>query len=234
MLFWKGEYVSIPQNVLQHTDTSNTELLISKTRYRSIVSFLSLCRFFVKLFSNNLLWWWQVSTNSDFLLSKFGHSMTLLCRSSQKDIIYKNLIEYGKYGCNCRSKESCPLQNKCLTPKIVYRADVKNPGVTETRFYLGATETLLNERFDNHTRDFKHPKYRNSTELSKYVRELKDAHISPVTEWSIATKVLPKTQLNFCKLCVSEKFYIIKSLNDPNLLNKKSELVNNCRHQSEL
>ena len=41
-------------------------------------------------------------------------------------------------------------------------------------------------------------------------------------------------QLNICKLCLSEKFYIIKSLNDPNLLNKKSELVNTCRHQSKL
>ena len=39
---------------------------------------------------------------------------------------------------------------------------------------------------------------------------------------SIVTKVLSKTQLNFRKLCLSEKFYIIKSLNDPNLLNKKS------------
>ena len=33
---------------------------------------------------------------------------------------------------------------------------------------------------------------------------------------------------------VSEKFYIIKSLNDPNLANKKSELVNTCHHQSKL
>ena len=41
-------------------------------------------------------------------------------------------------------------------------------------------------------------------------------------------------QLNICKLCLSEKFYIIKSLNDPNLVNKKSELVNTCRHQSKL
>ena len=73
----------------------------------------------------------------------------------------------------------------------------------------------------NLTRDFKHPKYRNSTELSKCIWELKDANISPVIEWSIVTKVLSKTQLNFCKLCLSEKFSIIKSLNDPNLLNKK-------------
>ena len=72
MLFWNGEYVSMTKNVLQHSDTSNTELLISQTRYQSIVSFLSLHRFFLKLFGNNLLWWRQLLTNSDFLLSKLG------------------------------------------------------------------------------------------------------------------------------------------------------------------
>ena len=70
------------------------------------------------------------------------------------------------------------------------------------KFYYGVTETPFKERFGNHRRDFKNSKYRNSTELSKYVWELKDAHISPVTEWSIITKVLSKTQLNFCKLYV--------------------------------
>ena len=91
----------------------------------------------------------------------------------------------------------------------MYRADVNNLTNDEKRFYLGVTETPFKERFGNHTRDFKHFKYRNSTELSKYLWELKDAHISPVMEWSILTKVLSKIQLNFCKLCLSEKFYII-------------------------
>ena len=31
-----------------------------------------------------------------------------------------NPVSITKYGCNCRSKESWQLQNKCLTPKIVY------------------------------------------------------------------------------------------------------------------
>ena len=38
-----------------------------------------------------------------------------------------------EYCCNCRFKESCPLQNKCLTNKIVYRADVKNPTNNEKK-----------------------------------------------------------------------------------------------------
>ena len=56
-------------------------------------------------------------------------------------------------------------------------------------FYLGVTEIPFKKGFGNHTQDFKHPKYRNSTELSKYIWELKDADISPVTEQSIVTKV---------------------------------------------
>ena len=44
--------------------------------------------------------------------------------SHNKNIL--NPVSNTEYGCNCRSKESCPLQSKCLTPKIVYRADVKD------------------------------------------------------------------------------------------------------------
>ena len=32
----------------------------------------------------------------------------------------------------------------------------------------------------------------------------------------------------------TEKFYIIESLDDKNLLNKKCELVSKCRHQNRL
>ena len=105
-----------------------------------------------------------------------------------------NPVSNAKYGCNCRSKESCPLQNKCLTPKIVYQADVKNVANDEKKFYLRFTEALFKERFCYNTWDFKHTKYRNSTELSIYICKLKDANISPVIEWNIVTKVLSKTQ----------------------------------------
>ena len=60
-----------------------------------------------------------------------------------------NPVSNIKYGCNCRSKESCPFQNKCLTLKIVYQAYVKN--------YLGVTETHFKERFGNHMRNSNTP-----------------------------------------------------------------------------
>ena len=126
------------------------------------------------------------------------------------------------------------MQNKCLTPKVVYRADVKNTTNDETKFYLGVAETPFKERFRNHMKEFKYDKYRNNTELSKYIWKLNDMNITPIIEWSIVKKVYSKTQLNFCKLCLSEKLYIMKSINDPNLLNKKSEFVNACHHQGKL
>ena len=147
-------------------------------------------------------------------------NISSIISSHNKNIL--NPVSNTKYGCNCRSKKSCLLQNKCLTPKIVYRADVKNVTSDEKKLYLGVTETSFKQRFGNHTQPFKHPKYRNTTELSKYMWKLKETNISLVIEWSPVTKVLSKTQINFCKLCLSEKFYITKSLNDPNLLNKKN------------
>ena len=77
--------------------------------------------------------------------------------------------------------------NECLIPKIVHRADVKNLTNDEKKFYVRVTETPFKERFGNHTRDFKYTKYKNSTELSKYVLEPKDTRILPVTEWSISS-----------------------------------------------
>ena len=51
-------------------------------------------------------------------------NISSIISSHNKNIL--NPVSNTEYGCNCRSKESCSLQNKCLTTKIVYRADVKN------------------------------------------------------------------------------------------------------------
>ena len=44
-------------------------------------------------------------------------------------------LSINTYGCNCRVKTSCPLNNKCQISRIVYRADVSNNVDTETKFY---------------------------------------------------------------------------------------------------
>ena len=48
---------------------------------------------------------------------------------------------------NCRNKSKCPLDNKCLTNKIIYKAQVKtNDGINElsTKIYFGIARQNLN------------------------------------------------------------------------------------------
>ena len=72
------------------------------------------------------------------------------------------------------------------------------------------------------------------TELSKYIWSLKDAGTPYTINWSIVAKVKGSTKVNYCPLCLTEKYHLIEYFNDIRLLNKKSEFINACRHQSKL
>ena len=83
----------------------------------------------------------------------------------------------NSFGCNCRKKDSCPLNAECLTPKVIYRADVSNQPNKDQKFYFGLAETTFNERYNNHKRDVKYIKYQYDTELTKYTWNLKNNSI---------------------------------------------------------
>ena len=57
--------------------------------------------------------------------------------SSHSKQVLKPKIE--SYGCNCRDRDSCQMENQCLTPQIVYRADISNDKDNETKFYYSLT-----------------------------------------------------------------------------------------------
>ena len=64
---------------------------------------------------------------------------------------------------------------------------------------------------------------------------MKSHGIIPKIKWRIDKKINSVVSSNYyCKLCLTEKLYIIESLDDKNLLNKKFELVRKCRHQNKL
>ena len=54
-----------------------------------------------------------------------------------------------QYGCNCREKSNCPLDNKCLPPQIVYQADVTNDTNDTYKYYLGFAEISCKDRYRN-------------------------------------------------------------------------------------
>ena len=96
--------------------------------------------------------------------------------------------------------------------------------------YISLADTTFKERHSNHKGDFKHQKYRNCTELAKYVWELKEENITLIIKWEILIKVYGNPKQNMSILCLTEKLWIINFIHDNNYLNKKSELINKCRH----
>ena len=83
----------------------------------------------------------------------------------------------------------------------------------------------------NHQMSFKHEKRRNDTELSKYLWKLKEKKEG----YSISRKITAKAKAysnttKCCNICITEKFFI---LSDPQMatLNKRNELISNCRRR---
>ena len=64
------------------------------------------------------------------------------------------------FGCNCRNKDNCPLDGKCLAPNIIYRADIttNNGHKFDHKFYYGTLEATFKHCHSNHTRDFRYVK----------------------------------------------------------------------------
>ena len=136
--------------------------------------------------------------------------------------------------CNCRVKDSCPLQGKCQTENVVYLAQVTNTKNSERKCYIGLTERTFKDRFYKHRNSLRHRSKANSTELSKYIWNLKDKSIDEIdVSWSILDTSPPyKNGTRTCQLCLSEKYHIIFH-EQGNLLNKRSEILSNCRHQNK-
>ena len=74
--------------------------------------------------------------------------------------------------------KNCPLDNKCLINKIVYKAEIEiNNGTNElsTKFYFGINETEFKSRYNNHTMSFRNRTHENDIDLSKsFLKNLLD------------------------------------------------------------
>ena len=111
------------------------------------------------------------SCNSEFFVHfKLSYS----CMSKVKSIISRhNKAQIGKSlnppeeikdNCNCRIKNSCPLEGNCNVRNIVYQAEVVTPQSKET--YIGFGNRTFKQRYRNHTCSFRNERYKNVTGLT--------------------------------------------------------------------
>ena len=134
-------------------------------------------------------------------------------------------------GCNCRKKEECVLDGRCLTEDLIYRSEVKTE--ESSKEYLGLTSTSFKTRYTAHKSSFTHANKAHSTSLSTYIWQLKTRNIPFTSKWSIAgTAPSFNRKVRSCHLCLLEKTQI--SLADPEKsLNKRNEIIAKCRHRDK-
>ena len=79
--------------------------------------------------------------------------------SPPKDIITRT--------CNCIRKQQYPLNEKCLTNIVLYKASINpNEENSKTKINYGVSETTFKLRYVNHKKTFNNIKYQTDTELS--------------------------------------------------------------------
>ena len=116
--------------------TNTSDNISKKQRKRKIICFntpfslgvkANIGRTFLKLLKQHF----PKSNRLHKIFNKNTVKVSYSCMSNLSSIILshnKRLLRprITEYSCNCRTRENCPLQNQCLTPNLIYRADVEN------------------------------------------------------------------------------------------------------------
>ena len=154
-------------------------------------------------------------------------NMGSIVSSHNKHILNSNNTEYG---CNCKNRDECPLEDKCQTTRILCTADVTNNKTDEHKYYYGISDTPFKERYENPKTSFRHRSHLTASDLSQYYWKAVDKGPVSTIKFSIAKHVKGDTFVNNCISCLTEKTFIKRNLDDINMLNKRPEFIFKCRH----
>ena len=134
--------------------------------------------------------------------------------------------------CNCRKNNPCPMQGKCLTPSVIYKAEVKACDEDNSKLYIGLTELPFKSRYYSHQQSFRDAKQKYSTELFRHVWELKQKRKEPIITSINGKAHSYENGTKRYDLRLTEKLFIINS-GKGRLLKRRSDLISKCRHQNE-
>ena len=93
------------------------------------------------------------------------------------------------------------MSKNCLAKSVIYQATVKTSDKRPTQTYVGLTENEFKTRYTNMLH-FNNYEKRNSTELSKYIWNLKNNNISYSIRWKILKRAGSYSNASKrCNLC---------------------------------
>ena len=155
---------------------------------------------------------------------------TIIKRHNAKVLKSENIPDFDDK-CNCRN--DCPMPGNCRAKCIVYKAEVTSEN-SDKKVYYGSCEPEFKIRYRNHKKSFLHERYKNDTELSKYLWTLKQQNKQYQIAWSVHDRA-PSYQCGSykCMLCTSEKLAIVLDEDPSRVLNNRSDLVKWCPHRKK-
>ena len=129
-------------------------------------------------------------------------------------------------------KDKCPLDSKCLSTSIVYKAEISTSDGEETKEYIGMTAGTFKKRYANHKKSLNVSRYSAETELLKYAWKLKKSGKQYNIKWNILKRARAYTAgAARCNLCLEEKVCLLEA-DKSRILNKRSELFAKCCHRN--
>ena len=180
---------------------------------KSTLQTLNIEDIFIKFTGHPMNWTNMMSSKSQVHLRKTGYFISKL--------FFLNRPVFAKEA----------LDSKCLTESIVYKATV-TVSDGDVRTYTGLTKSKFKDRLYEHNTDANNSNNCTFTKLAGYVRQKKDQSVNITNyKWEILRKCSTyQPGQRKCDLCPTEKMMIMKN-RDPRTLNKRSELMNSCRHR---
>ena len=110
-------------------------------------------------------------------------------------------------GSNCQGgTDTCPVQGKCQTDSVVYRATVTEVNSGQVETYTGVTGNTFKQRLGGHRSDINLRKNRHKSALAGHIWTLKDEGKNYDLAWNLVERAPafnPTTRK--CRVCWKEK-----------------------------
>ena len=101
----------------------------------------------------------------------------------------------------------------------------------KTATYIGCSNNFK-KRYSKHKNSFRNVNNMNATSLSSYIWE-NGLNPAPNIEWEIIRTAQPyRPGRGNCQLCIQEKVQINARAANPDVLNKRTEIGQTCRHKA--
>ena len=117
-------------------------------------------------------------------------------------------------GCNCHIPIECPMEGECQVSDIIYKAEVlkEGEGRGEGHAYIGMASGEFKRRWYNHRQSFRDEGKEKSTELAKFIWNLKRRRVNYSVHFETLEFTSPyKKETGSSRMCTQERGQLSKA-----------------------